>query len=264
MRSFVFFALLVVCSTSFARERLPIVFVHGIWINPQAYEYVILIKRVFKKLGYEVHVARTPTGDSLEQRAEALQKEIKRLVPRGRFHLLGHSMGGLDSRLAIHEYGLGERCASLTTLATPHRGSVVADYVLKHLGDGSVKEILDKLFGGNARAVEQLTTVHMKNTFNRKVKDDPRVRYFSVGFYIPRPITSYSVIPWLWVAHMIQEQFGFRESDGMVSVESANWGESLGDYPGDHYTETGPVPLGGKLHYEEVYKLVAENLDKQF
>lgn len=264
MRSFVTFAVLLFSLSAVARDRLPIIFVHGIWINPEAYEYVIPIKRIFNKLGYEVHVARTPSGGSLEQRAEVLQKEIKRLVPQGRFHLLGHSMGGLDSRLAIHKYGLGDRAASLTTLATPHRGSVVADYVVRNLGDGKVAEILEKLFGGNAKAVHQLTTNHMNNVFNREVKNDSKVKYFSVGFYIPRPIVTYSVIPWLWVAHLIQEKLGFRESDGMVSVESANWGESLGEYPGDHYSETGPVPLGGKLHYDEVFKLVAENLDQQF
>lgn len=48
---------------------------------------------------------------------------------KGKFHLIGHSMGGLDARVVASRWP--ERVASVTTLCTPHRGSPVADWVGK-------------------------------------------------------------------------------------------------------------------------------------
>src|SRR5713226_501622 len=47
-----------------------------------------------------------------------------------RAHIIGHSAGGLDARyLAAPPPGLGRgnKVASITTIATPHHGSVIAD-----------------------------------------------------------------------------------------------------------------------------------------
>jgi triacylglycerol lipase len=259
-----FILIWIISFSASAGERLPIVFAHGIWINPEVYEYLLPLKKTFQKYGYDVHIARTPIGGTLEQRSQVLESEIYRLVPHGRYHLIGHSMGGLDARLAIDTYNLGERCASLTTLATPHYGSVIADYVISNLDKTKAMEILEKLFAHDVQAVRQLTTTHMTQEFNSKVLDDKRVKYFSMGFFIPQPAYRYSVIPWLWFAHDIQSKAGFPLNDGMVSTQSSLWGESLGDYPGDHYTETAPFPLGGDIMYDDVVKRVAENLDLNF
>jgi triacylglycerol lipase len=251
-------------SLAYAKDRYPIIFVHGIWINSEVYEYLLPMQKIFKKYGHQLYVARTPAGGSLEERAKILHEEINRLVPQGKFHLLGHSMGGLDSRLAIHLYDLGERCASLTTLASPHRGSYVADFVIENFGNSLAMDILEKVFASDVRAVHQLTTSHMQHDFNLLVKNDKRVKYYSMSFYIPSPVTQNSIIPWLWIAHAIQVKAGARESDGMVSVESSKWGQDLGTFPGDHYTETAPFPMGGKIMYEEVFQHVAQNLEREF
>lgn len=251
-------------SLAFATEKAPVIFAHGFWINSEVYEYLLPLKKIFKKNGYRLLVARTPIGGSLEERAEVLYSEIERLVPSGRFHLVGHSMGGLDSRLVISKYNLGERCLSLTTLATPHRGSAVADYVVDHFGETLAMDILDKLFHSDMKAIRQLSIKHMTTSFNQKIKDDHRVKYFSMSFYIPAPITRSSVIPWLWVTHGIQSKAGFLENDGVVSVSSSIWGKSLGVFPGDHYSETAPFPMQGKLMFEDVFLKVAENLDREF
>lgn len=173
-------------------------------------------------------------------------------------------MGGLDARLAIQKYKLGDRCVSLTTLATPHRGSAVADYVMNHLGETVAMGILQKLFAGDVRAVEQLTSTYITKVFNYEVKNTQKIKYFSMQFYIPRPVQAYSLIAWLWIAHAIQVKAGNWESDGMVSVESARWGETLGTFPGDHITETSPVPLGGRMMYQDVFARVIDNLEAQF
>jgi triacylglycerol lipase len=41
-------------------------------------------------------------------------------------HVVAHSMGGLISRQYLQHLGGHQRCASLTTLATPHHGTLAA------------------------------------------------------------------------------------------------------------------------------------------
>lgn len=54
---------------------------------------------------------------------------------KGKFHIIAHSMGGLDSRYLITHLGGSHRIASLTTIATPHFGSPIADVVHKWILD---------------------------------------------------------------------------------------------------------------------------------
>lgn len=123
---------------------------------------------------------------------------------------------------------LGVEVASLTTIATPHKGSPVADYLIN---PGGVIH-LPKLYGLISRtglgtqAFEQLTTTYMKE-FNQSIKDMEGTRYFSFGADMGEPglfstfRRSYKVIE-------------AREggNDGLVSVESSVWGEYQGTLMG--------------------------------
>jgi len=160
-------------------------------------------------------------------------------------------MGGLDARLAIEKYGLGERCLSLTTLATPHHGSPLADWVVKAWSAGglsSVPGLQDALqiLGGDIAAVQSLTTGYVDGVFNAEVPDDNRVKYFSLGFYIPSPAILYASAAPIWVMHDLLGRAGYEKNDGPVPTDSSRWGTYLGSMPGDHYSETSPIPFGGQ------------------
>jgi hypothetical protein len=49
----------------------------------------------------------------------------------------------------------------------------------------------------------------------------------------------------------------------MVSLDSARWGEYLGTYAGDHYSESGPVPFTGGPDYRKVFSMALENIRKK-
>ena len=78
-----------------------------------------------------------PTG-SLHDRALALKAAIEAAFTRDQLaagkvvHVVGHSMGGLDARYLMSRNGLGcaSWIASLTTISTPHAGSMLADIAL--------------------------------------------------------------------------------------------------------------------------------------
>lgn len=251
---FLYIFLLPFFSNAQAIQKPPIVFAHGLGAPYEVYEHLLPMKKYFQEQGYPFYVAHTPLAGSLRQRCEILFQEIGRLVPYGKFHLLGHSMGGLDARCVVYRYGLGDRCLSVTTLATPHHGSPVADFVLENIQSNYVvvRKVL-ALVGFDIQGVHDLSKEYLDSVFNIKVVNDPRVKYYSAGFYIPEPIQRHSLVPWLWATHYIISQAGQPDNDGLVSIESSRWGEFLGAFPGDHLSST---------IYSEVLGHVIERLQK--
>ncbi len=63
----------------------------------------------------------------LEVLAEQLERFVAEKLPAGeRFDLVGFSMGGLVSRFYLQRLGGLERVGRFVTIATPHRGTVLA------------------------------------------------------------------------------------------------------------------------------------------
>ncbi|XHG09104.1 hypothetical protein AWENTII_012185 [Aspergillus wentii] len=113
---------------------------------------------------------------------------------------------------------------SLTTIATPHRGSAVADYAFEQIGAERLPQIyyaLERLKVETA-GFSQLTRKYMVNTFNPTTPDVKDVRYYSYGA---------AMQPSFWsvfrLSHRIlQETEGYN--DGLVSVASSRWGGEQG------------------------------------
>jgi hypothetical protein len=98
-----------------------------------------------------VHALDTLPTASIENRARYLGKRIAELAPKddgSDIHLVGHSSGGLDARVLLSPStlpdlaGLRARIRSLTSLATPHFGTPLADYFARVEG-----QKLLRLFG---------------------------------------------------------------------------------------------------------------------
>jgi triacylglycerol lipase len=87
----------------------------------------------------EAHIVEVSPTASIRRRAASLVERVVATTPEGRtaVHLLGHSTGGLDARLALSPSvrplsGEAGRWAddvrSLTTLSTPHYGTPLASF----------------------------------------------------------------------------------------------------------------------------------------
>lgn len=94
--------------------------------------------------------------------------------------------GGLDCRyLTTHLVDRNFSVLSVTTIATPHRGSTFADYFLETIGQARLPQVLSLLDmlpngGGDGKAFEFLTLENMKK-FNEHTPDVEGVQYFSYG-----------------------------------------------------------------------------------
>ena len=204
--------------------------------------------------------------------------------------VIGHSQGGLDARVAAHLRP--GRVASVTTFATPHRGTRVADVALGLDSDPNGQALVDALVQfvgaplydevGNAtslsKSLQQLSTQAMVD-FNATYPDQPGVPYrsftgrskYRLGgddcetALAPPFVTKYTTSidplePLLTVPGLILDGISLSPPphDGLVPVSSARWGQFLGCVPADHFDEIGQLfadkpGLFNPWDYQEFY-----------
>lgn len=113
----------------------PIILVHGIAIKDfKRFKAFGRIERILRQEGYTVYTAKTDGFGTIEHNAENLKEEINKIINQygvQKVNVIAHSKGGLDARYMIKELGMADCVASLTTLCTPHKGSKIADGILK-------------------------------------------------------------------------------------------------------------------------------------
>ena len=156
----------------------------------------------------------------------------------GKLHIIAHSMGGLDARHAItHVAGVRERVATLVTIGTPHRGSPVADAIVKGSGPilDHVPRWLKEQLQGNSEALRDLTTA-VASQFDAATPDAAGVRYVEVAGDASRGGEELFLFR---LAAAIGQIEGIN--DGVVTRASAlrNGHEHLSDWPVDHAGEVG-------------------------
>jgi pimeloyl-ACP methyl ester carboxylesterase len=109
---------------------LPIILAHGYLgfgtLGPLS--YFNNVAKILTQLGaQDVFATDVPPKGSISDRAAALAEQIRGHVPKGKVHVIAHSMGGLDARFLIGNRDGADLIATLTTLGSPFRGTFAAD-----------------------------------------------------------------------------------------------------------------------------------------
>ncbi|KGO53855.1 Arrestin-like, N-terminal [Penicillium expansum] len=218
----------------YAAPKYPVVLAHGLLgfdelrlAGPYlpGVQYWRGIKEALTARGIEVITATVPPSSSIEARAEQLARNIEAGAQGKDVNIIAHSMGGLDSRYMIsHIRPEKFKVVSLTTIASPHRGSSVADYVFDQIGADRLPQIYYALnrLKVETGAFSQLTRKYMTETFNPNTPDMDDVRYFSYGA---------AVEPSIWSAFRLSHRVLAEiegPNDGLVSVSSSRWGGDAG------------------------------------
>jgi triacylglycerol lipase len=122
------------------RLNAPIVLAHGLMgfrrlgFGPLALQYFGDIPAALRASGNRVLVSRVHPTAGIRRRGLKLAERIEAAFPGEAVHIIGHSMGGLDARALLAQPGWRDRVLSLTTIATPHLGSALADLAADRLG----------------------------------------------------------------------------------------------------------------------------------
>jgi triacylglycerol lipase len=213
--------------------RAPIVLVHGLFgfdricVGPWTVaRYFPGIPECLQAAGNRVLIPSLSPTAGVAERAAQLKAFLDQYSPSEPVHLFAHSMGGLDARYMITHLGMRHRVLTLTTLGTPHRGTTFADWSIARF-ERLLKPVL-KLLGIPTQGFYDLTTARCRE-FNREVPDVPEVRYFSIA---GRHEGGYLNPEWYLPRGIVEKLEG--PCDGVVSVASATYGESVEVWKGDH------------------------------
>lgn len=115
--------------------RYPIILVHGLAVRDCIFMKPFgQIERILKIEGFNVNRSKVDAFATIEHNAESLKEEILKICEEhgvDKVNIIAHSKGGLDARYMIEKLDMADHVASLTTLCTPHKGSVFARGFIK-------------------------------------------------------------------------------------------------------------------------------------
>ena len=234
------------------RLRHPVVLMHGFGLmaafrrNGHLHEHAIYLR----ERGVLAYAPNVPPYTPVRVRATIWQQRIEHVLDETgaeKVNLIAHSMGGLDARYLITKLEMGDRVASLTTIATPHHGSSIASFLLEQPGalrdwlsefaNWMGTQVMQDVEADFLKTVATLTPEYVCETFNPDVPDHPGVKYGSYSARAGKG-TDVGISPFLRpLNYILYNREGVN--DGFVSVESARWGTHHGTLDADHAQQLG-------------------------
>lgn len=225
------------------KTKYPILLVHGIfWRDWQLFNYWGRIPKELIRNGATVFYGNQQSAAPMEIVAGELKKQVHQILEQEKcekVNIIAHSKGGLDARYMISCLDMDDYVGSLTTIGTPHSGSVIMDGIVKGLPDSLIRAIAKKYnviykkLGDKEpdfySGIHDLTTKQCAD-FNKMALNKEKVLYqsiasqmnsfFSAGFPLN---VGYAVL-----------SHAEGDNDGFVSIESSKWGKYLGCFRTKH------------------------------
>ena len=215
------------------QTKYPIVLIHGAGFRDLKWPvYWGRIPAELQKRGAAVYYGLQDCWASTETNAAEIVRRIDEiLVETGaeKVNLIAHSKGGLEARMAASSLGAGKKIASITTIATPHRGSKTVDLLFQmprglfHLAAFAVNNWI-RVVGDKKPdflAVCRGFTSERMAQFNEENPDVPGVYYQSFACVMGHPFSDLNLSTANFVVNRLE-----GPNDGLVTVESASWGEN--------------------------------------
>ena len=185
------------------------------------------IPQFLEQFGFRIYTPRVHPMAGIRQRAESLARQIDRKFPGEPIHLIGHSMGGLDVRQLASLPGWSERILSLTTVGSPHLGSLLGEHFYPY--SRPLRSLLDAVGVDHRGFRDVLPEFALR--WHQETIAPPGVPCFSMA---GNPPGSSVCWPLRQLARIHQSLDG--PNDGLVSVRSAlAFGQPLMTLPIDHF-----------------------------
>jgi triacylglycerol lipase len=149
---------------TYTKTKYPIVLEHGLAGFDElfgVYEYWFGIRGALEDGGARVFTTTVSQLNSTEARGEQLIDQIETitaLTGKPKVNLIGHSHGGLDIRYVAAVRP--DLVASVSSVATPHKGAALADYLRANVQGGSFTETVLAFFANSLGTVIGLLTGH--------------------------------------------------------------------------------------------------------
>ncbi len=219
-----------ICSTKY-----PILLVHGVFFrDTQYFNYWGRIPQELEMNGATVFYGNHSSAASISDSAAEIKTRIAEVLSETgaeKVNIIAHSKGGLDCRYAIANLGVGEQVASLTTVNTPHRGCLFADYLLTQFSP-KIKDRVANTYNAALRkfgdsnpdflaAVQDLTNASCQQMF-AEMPTPQGIYCQSVGSVLTK--ATGGKFPLNLSYHLVKHYSS--NNDGLVSEQSFKWGEN--------------------------------------
>jgi len=214
------------------------------------------LEKLLRRLAVPYLIPAVPPAGRVAERAEVLSRHLSN-SGSGAFVLVGHSMGGLDSRYLVRHFDPNHRVRAVVTLGTPHRGSSVAEWVLST--DGPLQAFCRRRW---EFAIEDLTPETCRRR-NETLVDRDDVHYISYAGERALEQLPFWLRP---LGRVVFRQEGVN--DGLVALSSARWGEFRGSLPASHIELVGwslslSAAMGGhRFDHLDLYRKIAGEFDR--
>ncbi len=241
--------------------RYPVFFLHGFGGQGDgAFGNFEPVVEALADAGYLAFAFSVDLVNAPPVRAEQWAAFLDELQAAGvarKFNLVGHSQGGLDARWLTSALHNAPRVATVTTIATPHRGTGLAEIGLGLMDlDPTISGMVDDAMGALAEllgmgAAELAATLEFMapesmDAFAEATPDSPDVAYFSWSsrtcgaFDFDCQDATEGEVAGTQVAllHGVLEAVD-GANDGIVPEWSSPWGDHLGLVPADHFEQVG-------------------------
>lgn len=216
--------------------QFPVLLCHGYGALASLFKPAPLheVSMLLRRHGIMAFAPNVEPYARIESRADSWCDLIEDILNRSgcdRINVIAHSMGGLDMRYAISHLGMDRAVSSLTTLATPHHGTSLAELALQTpsalrskigaffdwLGDYIYPDSETDSLG----PLDQLTRGYLRDTFNPQNPDADSVSYYSFSSAIGKGTDTPSGNLLAFQNRYIYQREGYN--DGFVSVDSSKW-----------------------------------------
>lgn len=210
--------------------KFPVLLVHGMGFRDSKHiNYWGRIPAKLEQNGCEIYYGNQDSNGTVESNGKFLAKKIKEIIDEtgaSKLNVIAHSKGGLDIRYAISTLKMSKYIASLTTISTPHHGSLTVDKLFK------LPEFLIKLVAScsdiwlricgdenpDAYEVFKIFTTDAAKEFNRNNPDEPEVYYQSYAFIMKHVWSDMLMfVPGLVV------KFFEGPNDGLLAPRATAW-----------------------------------------
>lgn len=217
--------------------KFPILLVHGMGFRDRKHiNYWGRIPKVLAEEGNLIFYGNQDANGSVVTNGEYLAARIRKLAEENnieKFNVIAHSKGGLDIRYAISTLKVNDLIASVTTINSPHNGSVTLDHLLKFpkilLKFGSKFWDIGLWIGGDRKPDTFKTIMDMRTAdsaeFNRMNPDDPGIYYQSYAFSCKKVTSDMG----LWFTNLVVRHYE-GENDGLLAERAVRWTNFRGHF----------------------------------
>lgn len=220
--------------------KYPILMVHGMGFRDRKHiNYWGRIPRTLETLGCRIYYGNQDSNASIVGNAEMLKKRIEEILAESgaeKLNVIAHSKGGLEIRYVISSLKMGDKIASVTTMNTPHNGSLTVDALLKVpdilIRVGSKCTDLWMWILGDKKpdtysAIQSFRTTEAER-FNAENPDMDGIYYQSYAFVMRH---AFSDIFLCWTYPVVYLFEG--ENDGLLAPRATKWTNFKGVYRGN-------------------------------